>query len=66
MGSKPFWTSRLMWLALVEGIFGVIELVADGQVTMADWDAIVLLVSAAATAVFRALTNQAVTFTKGR
>lgn len=66
MDAKPWWTSKLMWLAIVEAIFGVVDLFADGKITSQDWDAGLVLLGAAATAIFRAFTSQAVTLTKGR
>ena len=56
MEPKVWWTSKLMWLALLEAIYGIYDLAKDGQITEADWQAGLVLLAALATAVFRSVT----------
>lgn len=56
MEPKPWWASKLIWTGSIEVAFGIWELAKDGQITDADFQAILLIVAGFATIVFRAFT----------
>lgn len=58
MTPKPWWASKLIWLSIIEGFYGIWDMVADGKVSMEDWNGILLLVGATLTVIFRAWTDR--------